>query len=302
MSLEDFAVETGDIRYALPLAFLTYLSSSEPAVWCDFYAVPEGIEAKPKKGEKPPITQRDVELAVGTIEEYAFLTLKELRVLVKRLTKGLEGKIGRAGVHGFVKSPYLPPFRLVKEKELVEWAGVVCDLEPQWRASAFADDVSALLASEIRLIFKDAYTRRDGGDLDFYTAVIDKLSDGSNEIDLPLGISKPVLLCIRDAVWRQVFFALSHNEGKKVSMSLDAFVVLTEKALGLKDWCDAVEGKAKAGGGALDYLACLAPLSEQKFSKIAGNWEAVTRGGYSKVRRRLFERIAFTASGYPPKA
>ena len=295
MSLEDFAVETGDMRYALPLAFLTYLSSSEPAVWCDFYAVPGGIEAKPKRGKKPPITQRDVELAVGTIEEYAFLTLKELRTLVKRLTRGLKGKIRREDVHGFIKPPYLPPFRLVKEKERVRWAGAVCDLEPQWRASAFADDVSNLLASEVRLIFKDAYTQHRGGDLDFYTAVTDKLSDGSDEIDLPLGISKPDLLCIRDAVWRQVFFALSHNEVKKVRMSLDAFIVLTEKALGLKDWCDAVEGTVKAGSGALDYLACLAPLSEQKFSKIASNWEVVTGRGYSKVQRRLFEKLRHIA-------
>lgn len=295
MSLEDFAVETGDARYALPFAFLTFLSSSEPAVWCDFYAVPGGIEAKPKRGKKPPITQRDVELAVGTIEEYDFLTLKELHTLVKRLTKGLRGKIRRHDVHGFVKPPYLPPFRLVKEKELVEWAGEVCDLEPQWRASAFADDVSNLLASEIRLIFKDAYTQHRGGDLDFYTAVTDKLSDGSDEIDLPLGISKPVLLCIRDAVWRHVFFALSHNEGKKVRMSLDAFVVLTEKALGLKDWCDMVDGEVEVGSGALDYLACLAPLCEQKFSKIAANWEVVAGGGYSKVRRRLFEKLRHVA-------
>ena len=295
MSLEDFAVETGDIRYALPFAFLTFLSSSEPTVWCDFYAAPGGIEAKPKRGKKPPITQRDVELGVGTIEEYDFLTLKELRVLVKRLTKGLEGKIGRHDVHGFVKPPYLPPFRLVKEKERVGWAGEVCDLDPQWRASAFADDASNLLASEVRLIFKDAYSRKRGGDLDFYTAVTDKLSDGSNEIDLPLGLSKPVLLCIRDAVWRHAFFALSHNEGKKVRMSLDAFVVLTEKALGLKDWCDMAEGEVEVGSGALDYLACLAPLSEQKFSKIASNWEVVTGGGYSRVRRRLFERLRHIA-------
>ena len=295
MSLEDFAVETGDARYALPFAFLTYLSSSEPAVWCDFYAVPGGIEAKPKRGGKPPITQRDVELAVGTIEEYDFLTLKELQTLVKRLTKGLRGKIGRHDVHGFVKPPYLPPFRVVKEKELIQWADTVCDLEPQCRASAFADDVSNLLASEIRLIFKDAYSRKRGGDLDFYTAVTDKLSDGSDEIDLPLGISKPVLLCIRDAVWRHAFFALSHNEGKKVRMSLDAFIVLTEKALGLKDWCDMVDGEVEAGSGALDYLACLAPLSEQKFSKIAGNWEVLAGRGYSKVRRGLFEKLRHIA-------
>ena len=80
-----------------------------------------------------------------------------------------------------------------------------------------------------------------------------------------------------------------------MSMSLEDFLVLTEKALGLKDWCDMVEGTVKVGSGALDYLACLAPLSEQKFSKIAANWEVVMGRGYSKVRMRLFERLRHIA-------